>query len=158
MNWFNSITVTRSVVLSSLLWLVLASLPLQLEPAEAQSNRQSNLFARIQRFFLGSRPQGTATDRKRGGSVRDRCPNIQPPLLALVPSTPDGIPFVEKTIQDRTTFWFYIPFVPTSSRNAEFAIIDEAEKDVYAAKFPLTQQPGIVRLQLPTTQNYGMRC
>ena len=83
--------------------------------------------------------------------MRDRCPTTQPPLVALVPATPDGMPFVEKTIRDRPSFWFYIPFFSTFDREAEFIIIDENEKDVYNARFVLTQPPGIVRLELLNT-------
>ena len=143
--------VTRNAILASLLLLLLFGVLFQSESARAQLSYQFSLIARIRRFLLGSRPQGTATGRKRGGAVRDRCPNIQPPLTALVPSTPDGKPFLEKTIRERPSFWFYVPFFPTSSRNAEFVIIDENEEDIYAAKFSLAQQPGIVRLQLPNT-------
>ncbi|MBW4468957.1 MAG: DUF928 domain-containing protein [Stenomitos rutilans HA7619-LM2] len=124
--------------------------------ALAKPARSPNLLVQILRFFTprDNRNRESPAGRQKGGATRDRCPTIQPPqppLTALVPATPDGTPFVEKTIQDRPIFWFYVPFVPTSSRNAEFAIFDESEKDVYAAKFLLTQQPGIVRLQLPNT-------
>jgi hypothetical protein len=139
--------ISRNALLATLVLIMSSNLLLRPEIAQAQDN---NLIARIQRFFFGSRPRGTATGRNRGGAVRDRCPNIQPPLTALVPATSDGIPFIEKTIQDRPAFWFHIPFSPTFSREAEFVIIDEDEKDIYSTKFPLTQQPGIMRLQLPS--------
>ena len=121
--------------------------------AKPTPTRSPNLLEQILRFFSprDNRNRESPSGRGKGGATRDRCPNIQPPLLALIPSTPDGTSFVEKTIQDRPTFWFYIPFFPALSRSAEFSIINENEEDVYAAKFPLTQQPGIVRLQLPHT-------
>lgn len=121
--------------------------------AKSNSRQAPNIIEQVIRIFFprDNRDRASPTGRKKGGATRDRCPNIQPPLIALVPSTPDETPFVEKTIRDRPTFWFYIPFFPTFSREAEFVIIDEDEKDVYNARFPLTQQPGIVRLKLPST-------
>lgn len=116
-------------------------------PAEAGPD----FFGRIQRFFVGSRPQGVASGRPRGGARRDRCPNVSDPLIAIVPFDKDNNLFVEKTISDRPTFWFYVPYLPTARRKAEFVIVDENEEDVYAATFPLSQQSGIVSLQLPET-------
>jgi Domain of Unknown Function (DUF928) len=121
------------------------------EIALAQTNNLATLTTQIRAFSSNSRPSGTATGRNRTGNVRDRCPATQPPLIALVPATSDGMPFVEKTIRDRPNFWFYIPFFSTFDREAEFIIIDENEKDVYKAQFVLTQPPGIIRLQLPGT-------
>ncbi|MBD0343360.1 MAG: DUF928 domain-containing protein [Coleofasciculus sp. Co-bin14] len=120
-------------------------------PVQTQSTRRSGLIEKVKRFFFGTRPGGTPTGRKRGGAVRDRCPNIATPLTALVPSTAEGFSFVEQTIAERPTFWFYVPYFPASDRSAEFVLIDEKENDVYAATFPLTQPPGIVNLQLPGT-------
>jgi hypothetical protein len=126
-----------------------SAFPLLIVP-EAYAREQSNLMGRIRRFFKGTRPGGVASGRQ-SGSRRDRCPNVPDPLTALVPFDVDGFPFVEKTISERPTFWFYIPYLPTSRRNAEFVLIDENEDDVYFATFPLTQQAGIVSLQLPAT-------
>lgn len=109
-----------------------------------------NLFARIQRFFTGSRPQGVARGRQRGGARRDRCPNVPDPLVAIVPFNQKGDSFIEKTVSERPVFWFYIPYLPTARRQAEFVIIDENEEDVYSATFPLSQQPGLVSLKLPS--------
>jgi hypothetical protein len=110
-----------------------------------------DLFGRIQRFFTDSRPQGVARGRQRGGSRRDRCPNVSDPLIAIVPFNQKGDSFVEKTISERPVFWFYVPYLPTSRRQAEFVIIDENEEDIYTATFPLSQQPGLVSLKLPPT-------
>ncbi len=140
---------SRNALLATLVLMLSGNLLLLPEIAQAQGNNQPGLISRIKRFFFGSRPRGTATGRYRGGAVRDRCPNIQPPLTALVPATSDGIPFIEKTILDRPIFWFYIPFSPAFRHEAEFVILDEDEKDIYSDKFPLAQQSGIVRLQLP---------
>jgi len=125
--------------------------PLLILPEAYAREQSNNLMARIKRFFVGTRPRGVASSRQRGGSRRDRCPNVSDPLTALVPFDGDGVPFFEQTISERPTFWFYIPYLPISRRNAEFVLIDENEDDVYSATFPLTQQAGIVSLQLPAT-------
>ncbi|MBW4582073.1 MAG: DUF928 domain-containing protein [Tildeniella nuda ZEHNDER 1965/U140] len=110
-----------------------------------------DLSGRIQRFFTGSRPQGAAKGRQRGGARRDRCPNVSDPLVAIVPFNQKGDSFVEKTISERPVFWFYVPYLPAARRQAEFVIIDENENDVHTATFPLSQQPGLVSLKLPPT-------
>ncbi|WP_223280338.1 DUF928 domain-containing protein [Nostoc sp. PA-18-2419] len=110
-----------------------------------------SLIEKVKYFFLGKRPSKVATGRQRGGARRDRCPNVPDSLTALVPFDVDGVPFVEQTISDRPTFWFYIPYLPVSRRNAEFVLIDENEDDVYSATFSLSQKEGIASLQLPLT-------
>jgi len=144
------LAISRNALLVSMM-LLFSSDPLLAEVSLAQANNSATLAAQIRAFSSNSRPRGTATGRNRTGNVRDRCPATQPPLVALVPSTTDGVSFVEKTIRDRPSFWFYIPFFSTFNREAEFVIIDENEKDVYNARFILTKPPGIVRLQLPDT-------
>ncbi|EDX76348.1 conserved domain protein [Coleofasciculus chthonoplastes PCC 7420] len=139
------------VILPLVLVSILTNLLVFIPPTQAQSQRRSGLIAKIKRFFLGTRSGGTPTGRHRGGAVRDRCPNVDQPLTALVPATDAGIPFVEPTISERPSFWFYVPYFPRSQRNAEFVLIDENEDDVYATTFPLTQPSGIVSLQLPQT-------
>jgi hypothetical protein len=126
------------------------TLPVFIAP-NVKASEELNLIERIKYFFLGKRPRGVASGRQRGGARRDRCPNVSDPLTALVPFDADGIPFVEQTISDRPTFWFYIPYLPISRRNAEFVLIDENEDDVYSVKFPISQRAGIASLQLPVT-------
>jgi hypothetical protein len=149
MTWFK--LAPRKAVFPFVLVLVLTNLLVCIPPAQAQSRRSSGLIEKIKRLFFGTRPGGTPTGRQRGGAVRDRCPNVDQPLTALVPATNEGIPFVEPTISERPSFWFYVPYFPASQRNAEFVLIDGNEDNVYAATFPLTQPPGIVSLQLPPT-------
>jgi hypothetical protein len=141
----------QTIFLIFIFVLFLSSTSLLLTVSKAQADGSFDFFGRLKRFFVGSRPQGVATGRQRGGARRDRCPNVPDPLIALVPFDVDGVPFVEQTISDRPTFWFYIPYLPISRRNAEFVLIDENEDDVYSATFSLSQKDGIAGLQLPTT-------
>ncbi|ARV62097.1 hypothetical protein BZZ01_28805 [Nostocales cyanobacterium HT-58-2] len=145
--------VTQKAILACVLVLVVIQLPLCLSPAQAQSQRKSGFIdfvEKIKRFFFGIRPGGTPSGRERGGAVRDRCPNVAQPLTALVPSVNES-PFVEQTISERPSFWFYVPYLSASYRKAEFVLIDDQEENVYAATFPLTASPGVVNLQLPKT-------
>lgn len=131
--------------------LVMSNTTLLITNSYTSAIAEFDLFGRIQRFFVGSRPQGVASGRQRGGARRDRCPYVPDPLIAIVPFDKDNNLFVEKTISDRPTFWFYVPYLPTARRKAEFVIVDENEEDVYVATFPLSRQSGIVSLQLPET-------
>ncbi|MEM7553931.1 MAG: DUF928 domain-containing protein [Cyanobacteria bacterium P01_A01_bin.84] len=126
-------------------------------PAQAKKARpRPSVVERIKRFFFGTRPGGVARGRKRGGAVRGRgatsgpCRRLKQPLIALVPSTKNGVPFVEQTISQSPTFWFYIPPLPVTQANAEFVLMDEDGKDIYSAIFPLQSKPGIISLQLPS--------
>ncbi|KST62543.1 DUF928 domain-containing protein [Mastigocoleus testarum] len=140
---------SRKVIFAFVLIFVLTNLLVYVPSVQAQSQRRPGLIEKIKRFFFGIRPGGTPTGRKRGGAVRDRCPNVVQPLTALVPATDEGFPYVEQTIAKYPTFWFYIPYWSSYQRDAEFVLIDEKEDDVYYATFPLKQEPGIVSLQLP---------
>lgn len=133
-----------------LLVLLLANSLLYPPPVLAQSQPSSSLAEKIKRFFFGDRPGGAPSGRLRGGAVRGRCPGLaQQEITALVPATNKGVPFVEQTIAERPTFWFYVPYSPVSQLNAEFVLLDEQEENVYSAVFPLNQKSGIVELQLP---------
>lgn len=140
---------SQKAISACILVLVLTNFLVYVPSAQAQSRRRTGLIEKIKRFFFGIRPGGKPTGRKRGGAVRDRCPNVAQPLTALVPATNEGFPYVEQTIAKYPAFWFYIPYWSSYQRNAEFVLIDEKEDDVYSATFPIKQQPGIVSLQLP---------
>ena len=151
------ISATQKATFACMLVLVLAHSLFGLSPAQAeQPQNRLDLVEKIKRFFFGTRPGGTPTGRQRGGAVRGRCSNLDQHIkalvpstvIALVPSTKEGIPFVEQTISERPTFWFYVPY---SGLNAEFVLIDSQDKDVYSKIFPLNQQPGIIDIQLPET-------
>ncbi len=145
----HKISATQKVTFACILVLVLTHSLFGLSPAQAeQSQNRLDLVEKIKRFFFGTRPGGIPTGRQRGGAVRGRCSNLGQNIIALVPSTKEGIPFVEQTITERPTFWFYVPY---SGLNAEFVLINNQDKDVYSKIFPLNQQPGIIDLKLPET-------
>ncbi|MBP5973437.1 DUF928 domain-containing protein [Brasilonema sp. CT11] len=143
------ISTTQKVTLAFILGLVLTH-SLNLPSAQAQqSQRSPNLTEKIKRFFFGTRPGGVVKGVRRGGAVRGRCSNLNQQIIALVPSTEKGTPFVEQTISERPSFWFYVPSLSVSGLNAEFVLLDSQDKEVYSATFLLKQQPGIINLQLP---------
>lgn len=146
------ISTTQKATLACILGLILAHSLVSLPSAQAQqSQRSPNLTEKIRRFFFGTRPGGVVKGVRRGGAVRGRCSNLNQQIVALVPSTKEGTPFVEQTISERPTFWFYIPDLSVSPLNAEFVLLDSQDKEVYSATFPLKEQSGIINLQLPKT-------
>ncbi|TBR61843.1 hypothetical protein B4U84_14050 [Westiellopsis prolifica IICB1] len=130
---------------------------LYLSPVQAQqSQKKPTLVEKIKRFFFGTRPGGVATNRNQGGAVRGNCPNLgqskAQPIIALVPASEQGIPYVEQTITERPTFWFYVPYLPVAQVNVEFVLLDNEGQEVYSQIFPLNKQKlGIIGLQLPST-------
>ncbi len=151
------ISATQKAMFACIVVLLLAHLPFGLSPVQAeQSQNGFDLVEKIKLFFFGTgrqkSPIGIPTGRQRGGAVRGRCSNSDKQIIALVPSTKEGIkegiPFVEQTISERPTFWFYVPY---PGLNAEFVLINSQGEDVYATTFLLNQQPGIIELKLPQT-------
>ena len=149
---------TKATIACTLVLIFTNSL-LYLSPVQAQQSQQKpTLVEKIKRFFFGTRPGGVATGRKRGGAVRGRCPNLgqttAQPIIALVPSSEQGVPFVEQTITERPTFWFYVPNLPVAQLYAEFTLMDNEGQEVYSETFPLNKQNlGIIGLKLPTTSS-----
>ena len=85
--------------------------------------------------------------RREGGGSRSPCLAINPPLTALMPVTNWG-----KTLKERPTFWFYIPYSPQTVRSGEFVLQNEQNNDVYRTPFTLPKTPGFVSLSIPATQ------
>ena len=131
----------RSIFVLSLL---LATL---LPPVPAQSQ---TVIEQIQQLFTRRRPQGRAAGRSRGGAIRDECAYVgDRPLAALIPQSNVG-----KTLEERPTFWFYLPFGRSPQvQTARFMLLDESLNPVLPAPIPVTMPPegGIVSFQLPET-------
>lgn len=97
--------------------------------------------------------RGTPTGRSRGGASRDPlCANPDIPLTALVPSTP-GEELLEivwaRTVAERPTFWFYVPYNLAPNIPVEFILEDDRNNVLYQSKFQVESSPGIVRFALP---------
>lgn len=147
---------TKTALACALL-LVLTNPLVYLPSAQAQqSQRKDSLVEKIKRFFFATRPGGVSTNRERGGAVRGRCRNLSQEtaqqIFALVPSNDKGVPFIEQTISQRPTFWFYVPNLPVSQLYAELALLDNEGKEIYSQIFPLKKEKlGIIGLQLSST-------
>lgn len=82
--------------------------------------------------------------RRAGGGSRSPCSPIKPPLTALMPVTNWG-----KTVAERPTFWFYVPYSPQEAPAGEFVLQEEKGNDVYRIPFTLPKTPGFVSFSTP---------
>jgi Domain of Unknown Function (DUF928) len=105
------------------------------------------------RFVPPPPPPGPPpSGRLRGGAKRDRCPQVEPPLTALAPSTEQSGSIVNVwglTTVDRPTFWFYVPYSKSSDYPSDFVLLDAKNKPVYTTPVTLPEKPGIVAVPLP---------
>ncbi len=122
---------------------VLLSTLLPPEPVQSQT-----VIEQIQQLFTRRRPQGRAAGRSRGGAIRDECAYIgDRPLAALIPQSNVG-----KTLEERPTFWFYLPFGRSEQvQTARFMLLDEELSPVFPVPIPISMpsEGGIVSFQLP---------
>ncbi len=87
---------------------------------------------------------GRSGDRTGGGS-RTPCPIINEPFTtALVPASNLG-----KTVAERPTFWFYVPYPPQAAPAGEFVLQEEGGNEVYRSAFTLPKTPGFVSFSTP---------
>lgn len=87
---------------------------------------------------------GRPGDRTGGGS-RTPCPRISAPFTtALIPMNNLG-----KTVSERPTFWFYVPYSPQAAPAGEFVLQEENGNEVYRTAFTLPATPGFVSFSTP---------
>lgn len=88
-----------------------------------------------------------AGERTPGGGLGEDpvCPATPYELTAITPDTVYG-----KTLSERPTLWFYMPYTSADVEQGEFTILtaDDTER-VYRATFTLPDQPGLVSVTLP---------
>ncbi|MGF1989422.1 MAG: DUF928 domain-containing protein [Nostoc sp. ZfuVER08] len=122
-----------------------------LSPIFVRKAQAQNVFERIGQMFNGSRAEGNASGRSRGGATRSQCSQINSNnLIALVSNNNGGL-----TTQDYPQFWFYLPFGGNSqSPPAKFRLLDEQKKSVLTKPllFSLSEKKGIVSISLPSTE------
>jgi len=105
---------------------------------------------------LTTRPQRTQrpASNRGGGNREDLCRYTTEDLVAFVPAGPEqGYSYLEQTIAEHPTFYFYVPYQPRLGLEAEFVLKDEDEEIVYRSQFPLENTPGLVSMSIPTTQS-----
>ncbi|WP_254721629.1 DUF928 domain-containing protein [Kovacikia minuta] len=115
--------------------------------------------ARSLQFQMPSPPsRGIPPGRTRGGASRGVCPEVQTPLTALTPSTPQittpeqkGIPTQVwgYTTAAHPTFWFYLPYNKSFAGIAEFVLQDENENNIYRSTIALPAKAGVISVPLP---------
>lgn len=84
--------------------------------------------------------------RQTAGESRGSCPPTNIPLTALMPNTNLG-----KTVSDRPTFWFYVPYTSQQASKGEFVIQDEARNDIARIPLSLAKTPGFISFTVPET-------
>jgi len=92
-----------------------------------------------------SKPAGAPSNRE-GGASRSSYGSSKETLIALRPETN-----VELTLAKYPTFFVYLP--PSSAETAEFALLDENDRDVYRTTFATSKASGVVSLSLPAFAN-----
>ncbi|MDJ0519303.1 MAG: DUF928 domain-containing protein [Trichodesmium sp. MO_231.B1] len=91
----------------------------------------------------GDRGDGGGRDPKDPNNPPKLCPQMEKPLLALIPQSNLGY-----TLASHPTFWLYIPGY---SKSINFTLIDEATgKEIYQTKFNFEFERGIISLKLPS--------
>lgn len=92
----------------------------------------------------GFEGDGRSGDRT-GGADRGNCPAVKPPLTALIPISNFG-----KTLAERPTFWFFVPYSNQQVKAGEFVLQDREGNDIVRTSFKLPNQPGFVSFTIPT--------
>lgn len=81
--------------------------------------------------------------RREGGGTRGGCLAQQPALTALMPNTNMGL-----TVAEYPSFFWYVP--QNTAVAGEFVLLDQANAEVYKTTVPISNQPGVVSVSLPT--------
>lgn len=129
---------------------ILAS-PLSATPIEyAQNNEESTWENIVRRIFRRPSEDERSDSAGSGGANHDRCLYTTEELVAIVPiSSETQISYLEPTISDYPTWWFYNPYPGNGRLEAEFALIDSTENILYRQKFLVPATPGLLSFSLP---------
>lgn len=106
------------------------------------------------RVNLPEVPPGPAPGGRRfGGARRGSCPDVKPPLTALVPLTeqPASVTNVwGLTTEERPKLWFYLPYTKSAGYPVEFVLLDDESKDpVYNTAIALPEKAGVIGVPIP---------
>jgi hypothetical protein len=147
--------------------LVLTPVPAKSIPASSRSDAESGLrlrsdpktiFAQATTFNQPPIPPGPPPGgRVRGGAKRGElagCPLTKTDLTALVPFTKEANSVSNvwgETTVERPSWFFYVPYTKDSSYTVEFVLQDQDSNEVYKNAIALPDQPGVIRVSLPST-------
>jgi Domain of Unknown Function (DUF928) len=141
---FLTIAIASVISLVSLNWVVAQSPP----TGNSTPVRRKNSI-----FILPTPPAGLAPGGRRyGGARRGSCPNVEPKLTALVPSSeqPASVTNVwALTTMERPTLWVYLPYTTSSQYPADFVVQDEDANLIAKTAIALSEKPGIIPIPLP---------
>lgn len=123
--------------------------------------------------------RGIPTGRRRGGTSRNECSELDRTLIAIVPGKEteeanrlryssssgfdsqtrfsDSESFLTRTLEEYPSFWVYIPELPNFSQKAEFILQDEGHRDIYRAFFALPSRSGIINIELPSQPQNSLK-
>lgn len=119
---------------------------------------------RRKQFIFKSANDG-ASGKREGAATRGcSSDNNKPRLTGLIPGKNMGL-----TMSDRPTFWFYVPYLASSTTPVEFKLTNFDDKEIYKQNLQLKNTPGIISITLPKNapaleldQNYewslGINC
>ncbi|MDX2228201.1 MAG: DUF928 domain-containing protein [Leptolyngbyaceae cyanobacterium bins.349] len=101
-------------------------------------------------ILLTQRPSVGNPDARRGSVGKGICPDVTPPLTALMPK-PDATGVGGKTIAAHPTLWFYVPYTESQGFLGTLSLEDEQGNSVYrtALRFPKTA--GVMGVRVPPT-------
>lgn len=106
-----------------------------------------------------TRPKPPNTGTPKGDSTptttrpQAMCKVTNKPLTAI--SANNGQDF---TTSEFPTFWFYIPYSRQEINSLEFVVNNETEtKTIYATSVQPLEQSGIIKITIPTNQDYSLK-
>jgi hypothetical protein len=129
--------------INAIIW-TLAAFALISSPGQAEQLLPLLIASQEEADFSGTGRPG----RQTSGESRSDCLTTEFPLTALMPASNWG-----KTVSERPTFWFYVPYSPQETPIGEFVLQDEARNDVYRIPFTLPQTPGFVSFSVPAERS-----
>lgn len=139
-------------VASAITW-VIVSFTIHPLPVLAQSSgttnenpSNSNVRRQLPQPQSPDFPGDGRPGRRAGGGSRTPCPSVDPFLTALMPVTNLG-----KTVAERPTFWFYVPYSAQQAPAGEFSLESEQGNTIYRTPFTLPNTPGFVSFSTPPT-------
>ena len=98
---------------------------------------------------------GTPTGDSKPGTTRPQamCKVTNKPLTAI--NANYGKDF---TVSEFPSFWFYIPYSRQEIKSLEFVVNNEKEtKTIYITSVQLLDQPGIIKITIPSKQDYSLK-